>query len=92
MLGEQDAVSAITSIVDGRTRVDEIDAVLRDLITARLRISRRIQELRMADGGPRVEHGREHEVLAAWTRELGPGGAEVAHALLTLCRGAVAGP
>lgn len=88
---DQDAMSAINSIADGRARVDEIDAVLRDLIATRCRISDRIQQLRMADGGPRVEHRRECEVLTAWSSGLGPPGADVARALLTLCRGAVAG-
>lgn len=89
VIDQSDAISTITSIPDGRARIDEIDAVLRDLIAARRRISARIQELRMSDGGPRVENGREHEILAAWSTELGSGGAEVAQALLALCRGPV---
>ncbi|MGH3672286.1 MAG: chorismate mutase [Pseudonocardiaceae bacterium] len=74
-------------MADGRARVDEIDAVLRDLIATRRHISDRIQQLRLAGGGPRVEHRRECEVLAAWSVGLGPPGADVARALLTLCRG-----
>jgi len=90
VLDNDNAVSTITSISDGRGRIDEIDAVLRDLIAARRRISARIQQLRISDGGARVEQGREREVLDAWSSELGPAGADVARALLTLCRGTVA--
>ena len=91
LIDNHDAVSAITSVADGRARVDEIDAVLRDLIAARQRISARIQQLRMSDGGLRVEQHREHEVLTAWSAQLGLAGADVARALLLLCRGPVAG-
>jgi chorismate mutase len=79
----------IASIADGRARIDAIDARLRDLIAVRRRISLDIQQRRMTDGGPRIEHRREHQVLTTWSDELGPASTDVARALLALCRGRV---
>jgi chorismate mutase len=77
----------IASIADGRQAIDDIDAALRKLVSARRDVSRQIQALRSADGGPRIQHGRENEIIAAWADELGPHGVEIALAVLTLCRG-----
>ena len=87
---EQTVTAAITSVDDGRRVIDEIDATLRTLVASRREISRQIQALRAADGGPRVEHARENELVAAWSDELGPRGVEIILAILTLCRGTVA--
>ncbi|MFF2555874.1 chorismate mutase [Nocardia sp. NPDC058058] len=77
----------IESIADGRARIDEIDSQLRELIAARRNISLDIQRHRLADGGPRIEHRRETQVLTSWSDELGAGGVDVARAVLGLCRG-----
>ncbi|WP_322753922.1 chorismate mutase [Frankia sp. Cas3] len=79
----------ISSIEDGRTAIDKIDTQLRALVGARLDVSRQIQALRSADGGPRIEHSRENEIIAAWSGELGPRGVEIALSILTLCRGSL---
>ncbi|AEH08395.1 MULTISPECIES: chorismate mutase [Protofrankia] len=80
---------AVSSIADGRQAIDEIDTQLRALVGARLEISQQIQALRSADGGPRIQHERENEIITAWSRELGPRGAEIALSILTLCRGSL---
>lgn len=82
----------IASIDEGRQLINEIDARLRDLVATRRGLSRQIQALRSAGGGPRIQHGRENEIIAAWADELGPRGVEIALAVLTLCRGSVTGP
>ncbi len=79
----------ISSIADGRQTIDEIDVQLRALVGARLEISRQIQALRSSDGGPRIQHQRENEIITAWSRELGPCGVEIALSILTLCRGSL---
>jgi chorismate mutase len=79
----------IGSIAEGRTRIDDIDATLRRLVADRREISRQIQAKRATDGGPRIQHGRENEIIAAWSDELGPRGVEIAMAILTLCRGSL---
>jgi len=79
----------IASIDEGRRLIDDLDVQLRDLVAVRRDISRQIQALRTTDGGPRVQHGRENEIIAAWADELGPRGVEIALAVLTLCRGSL---
>lgn len=78
---------AVSCVEDGRRRIDQIDADLRALIAARKEVSRQVQALRAAAGGPRIQHARENYVVAGYARELGPCGVEIARALLTLCRG-----
>jgi chorismate mutase len=79
----------IASITEGRVLIDDIDLQLRDLLGVRRDISRQVQALRGAEGGPRVQHSRENEIIAAWADELGPRGVEIALAILTLCRGSL---
>lgn len=79
----------IASIDEGRQLIDDIDAQLRSLVAVRRDLSRQIQALRSADGGPRIQHARENEIIAVWADELGPRGVEIALAVLTLCRGSV---
>jgi chorismate mutase len=81
------SATTISSIEDGRTAIDTIDGQLRALVGARLDVSRQIQALRSVDGGPRIQHARENEIIAAWSQELGPRGVEIAMSILTLCRG-----
>jgi chorismate mutase len=81
------AAPTVTSIDEGRQLIDSIDAQLRSLVAIRRDVSRQIQTLRSADGGPRIQHGRENEIIAAWADHLGPRGVEIALAVLTLCRG-----
>ncbi len=83
------SMPTVASIVDGRQAINGIDTQLRALVGARLEVSRQIQALRCADGGPRIEHARENEIIAAWSQELGPRGVEIALSILTLCRGSL---
>ncbi|WP_018502218.1 chorismate mutase [Parafrankia discariae] len=81
------APRTIASIDEGRQLIDDIDARLRELVTARKELSRQVQALRAEEGGPRIQHGRENEIIASWADDLGPRGVEIAVAVLTLCRG-----
>lgn len=83
------AVTSIGSIAEGRKAIDDIDVALRDLVAARREVSRQVQALRATEGGPRISHGRENEIITAWSDELGPRGVDIAMAILTLCRGAL---
>ena len=83
------AAPTITSIEEGRELINKIDAQIRSLVATRRDISRQVQALRSAAGGPRIQHGRENEIIAAWADELGPRGVEIALAVLTLCRGSL---
>ncbi|MGF7234853.1 MAG: chorismate mutase [Frankia sp.] len=84
-----DSTPTIGSIAEGRTRIDDIDATLRRLVADRREISRQVQARRATEGGPRIEHGRENEIIAAWSDEFGPSGVDIALAILTLCRGSL---
>lgn len=77
----------ITSVDDGRVRIDALDAQLIELIEERRRVSSRIQQLRIDAGGSRVEHSRENAILRHYADALGDGGVELALAVLDLCRG-----
>jgi chorismate mutase len=77
----------ITSVDDGRVRIDALDAQLIELIEERRRVSSRIQQLRIDAGGSRVEHSRENAILRHYSAALGEGGVELALAVLDLCRG-----
>ena len=79
--------TTLLSIASGRARIDEIDADIVALIAERTAVSEQIQRLRQADGGPRVVHARENEVVGRWRGALGRPGATIALALLELGRG-----
>jgi chorismate mutase len=76
-----------TSVVDGRDRIDAIDAELIRLLGHRRAVSAQIQRLRVEAGGSRVEHSRENAIIRRWADALGDGGAELALAVLAHCRG-----
>jgi chorismate mutase len=77
----------VTSVADGRSRLDAIDEQIRGLVRERQAVSRQVQQLRRAAGGPRIEHARENEILARYGDELGRPGVSLALAVLELCRG-----
>ena len=79
--------TAVTSVDDGRARIDDIDDRLLELLAERRVVSTQIQALRVADGGSRVEHSRENAVIRRWADALGDSGADLALAVLGLCRG-----
>ena len=79
--------TTLPSVASGRARIDEIDADIVALIAERTAVSGQIQRLRQAEGGPRVVHARENEVVGRWRGALGRPGATIALALLELGRG-----
>lgn len=81
------ATTDVTSVDDGRARIDEIDAALIELLARRRAVSQQIQRLRVEAGGSRVEHSRENAIIRHWADALGDGGAEMALAVLGHCRG-----
>jgi chorismate mutase len=83
------AVPSVVTVVDGRAMLDDIDSRLMQLLTERRAVSKQVQQLRVADGGSRVEHSRENAIIRRWADTLGDGGAELALAVLAHCRGRV---
>ena len=78
---------AVHTVASGRARIDAIDAEIVRLVHERSDVSRQVQRARQADGGPRVVHARENEVVGRWRAELGRPGGAIALALLELGRG-----
>jgi chorismate mutase len=72
-----------------RQEIDRIDRELLALVARRRQVSAQIQHLRMAEGGPRVVHAREAEVIGRWRGALGAPGNRIAQALLELSRGSL---
>jgi chorismate mutase len=79
--------STCHTVVTGRARIDEIDAQIVRLVQERTAVSEQVQQARQADGGPRVAHARENEVVGRWRTALGRPGGAIALALLELGRG-----
>jgi len=80
-------VPTVTSVADGRVLLDDIDDRLMQLVDERRAVSKQVQQLRIADGGSRVEHSRENAVIRRWSERLGDSGPELALAVLAHCRG-----
>jgi chorismate mutase len=70
-----------------RAHVDALDAELMALVARRREVSAQIQQLRVAAGGPRIQHGRERAILGHYRDALGPEGSKLALTVLELCRG-----
>jgi chorismate mutase len=77
----------VSSVADGRARLDAMDAEIRDLVRARRALSQQVQQLRRDAGGPRIEHSRENQILKTYGDELGRAGVGLALAMLEICRG-----
>jgi len=74
-----------------RAAVDQVDRELQRLVARRRELSNRIQALRLGRGGERYDATREEQVVASYVAALGPEGADLAAAVLRVCRGQ-AGP
>ena len=83
------SLPAVSTVADGRALLDDIDARLMNLLGERRTVSKQVQQLRVQDGGSRVEHSRENAIIRRWAETLGDGGAELALAVLAHCRGRV---
>lgn len=77
------------TISDARTRIDELDGRIIQLVQERMDVSARIQRTRIASGGRRVHLSREMEVLDRFRAELGRPGTTLAMTLLELSRGRI---
>jgi len=84
---QPDADDSVNTVGAGRARLDDLDAQLLALLAERRHVSRQVQQLRMADGGSRVEHSRENAIIRRYADALGDCGAELALAVLDHCRG-----
>lgn len=82
-------VVAISSIQTLRVQIDALDVAIARLITERAKISGCIQTARLAEGGTRVELGRERIIHDHYRLELGPEGPALADVILRICRGRV---
>lgn len=87
MVGVASVDEPIADIASGRAQLDAIDEQIRELVRARQQVSKQVQQLRRAAGGPRIEHSRENEILARYSAALGRPGVALAMAVLELCRG-----
>lgn len=77
-------------IADLRASLDNVDAELIELVTRRVELSRRIQDVRLSHGGRRTEHSRELKIVSRYVDGLGDSGSTLALTLLEMCRGRVA--
>lgn len=72
-----------------RFQIDQIDRTIAELLKQRASISFDIQRERVRSGGSRVDLGRESEVITTYVNHLGERGSDIAHTVLTYCRGEV---
>ncbi|WP_345655704.1 chorismate mutase [Streptomyces tremellae] len=84
MTEENPGASAIAA---HREEIDELDLRIIELLEQRSQISRRIQSLRVGQGGTRTVLSREMTVLEQYTARLGRPGAAIAMSVLEFCRG-----
>lgn len=78
---------AVTEITAGRAALDALDEEIRRLLAERVAVSRQVQALRRGAGEPGIQHARENQVIAGYVDALGGPGADIALAVLQLCRG-----
>jgi chorismate mutase len=81
---EQTAASSIPML---RDQIDALDEAIVRLVAERVRLSTRIQTVRVNAGGTRVELGRERVILDTYRGALGSDGPALADAVLQVCRG-----
>ncbi|WP_369266926.1 chorismate mutase [Streptomyces harbinensis] len=75
-------------IAGARRRIDELDARIVAAIKERMSASDEIQQIRITDGGRRVDLAREMDILRTYGDALGrEPGTRLAMTLLELCRG-----
>ena len=65
-----------------RDQIDAIDTAIARLVAERVRLSRRIQTLRLNSGGTRVQLGRERIILERYRAALGPDGPVLGESVL----------
>ncbi len=82
-----DAPSTSDAISAGRARIDELDEQIVALVQQRVATSREIQQARLAEGGRRVAHSRELQIVDRYVQAFGEPGARLAMTLLEIARG-----
>lgn len=70
-----------------RERIDRIDEALIELLDRRRQASADVQRARTSVGGPRLDPGREEQILGRYERAFRRPGREVARMILAVCRG-----
>lgn len=70
-----------------RQEIDSLDSKIIELIRSRHRVSFRIQQRRLGDGGPRTVLAREMAVIDRYHQALGREGTTLVTDILRLCRG-----
>ena len=68
-------------------RLGSAKAAAEELALSAPALSRRIQALRKAQGRPGIQHARENQIIGGYVDALGDPGADIALAVLQLCRG-----
>ena len=83
-------MSTDTTVIPSlRSQIDELDQRIIELVNQRAELSRQVQEHRLANGGMRLELGRERNILQTYRDALGEPGTALADAVLRTCRGAL---
>jgi chorismate mutase len=82
----QGSVDTEPTIDDLRDEIDQLDGTILEAVRRRTEISKLIGKARLADGGPRLVHSREMEVIERYSG-LGPDGKDLAMVMLRLGRG-----
>ena len=81
------SVARMTDVVALRARIDELDTKLLELVRERREVSREIQAVRTAASDTTVSPAREQQIRQAYADALGEHGADLAAAVLVVCRG-----
>lgn len=76
------------SIDEARAEIDRLDAEILEAVQRRTAISQTIGRARVANGGTRLVHSREMEIIGRYS-ELGSDGKDIALSILKLGRGAL---
>jgi chorismate mutase len=77
----------LAAVGELRFQIDTLDTKIIEILKERRDVSRQIQLARMKTGGDRVEPARERVVISRYAGAFGRAGAEVATAMLRVCRG-----
>jgi chorismate mutase len=70
-----------------REEIDHLDAEIIRLVRRRAEVSGIVGKTRMANGGTKLVHNRELDILARYREGLGPEGKDIALILLRMGRG-----
>ena len=70
-----------------RQEIDHLDAEIIRLVKRRAEVSGIVGRVRMANGGTKIVHNREIDILARYREGLGPEGKDIALILLRMGRG-----